>query len=94
MGDGTPIRYEVVFDCRDRLAGDRLCRELESIAADAAVRRADEGPTWAVTMEFATEDEANRFFRSEEYRQFCMDVRRTSQTSVLVVPLGQPDESG
>ena len=94
MGEGAPVRYDVVFDCRDRLAGDRLCRELEGIAGEAAVHRADDGPTWAVTMEFAAETHANRFFRSEVYRQFCMDVRRTSQASVLVVPLGPPDGSG
>lgn len=94
MGDAPPVRYDVVFDCRDRLAADRLCRELEGMAGGATTGRSEDGPTWTVTMEFPDTEAADGFFHSEDYRQFCMDVRRTSQASVLVVPLGPPDETG
>lgn len=93
MSAGRSVRYEVVFDCRDRTIGDRLCAQLEDLAEAARVQRTDDGPTWAVTMEFADHQRAVDFFRDEAYRQFCMDVRRSAQTSVLVVPLGPPEDA-
>ncbi len=93
MNGERSVRYEVVFDCRDRPVGDRLCGQLEDLADADHVQRTDDGPTWAVIMDFADHRRAVDFFRGEPYRQFCMDVRRSAQTSVLVVPLGPPEDT-
>lgn len=94
MSGERRVRYEVVFDCRDRPIGERLCGHLEDLTEGVIVRRTDDGPTWTVTLDFESHRRALEFFGGEPYRQFCMDVRRSAQTSVLVVPLGPPDETG
>ena len=88
------VRYEIVFDCRDRAVGGRLAAQLEEIAAaSASVRRSEDGPTtWAVAVEFPDRSGIDAFFRSDGYRQFCIEVRRASRSSVLVVPLGEIEE--
>ncbi len=91
-------RYEIVFDCRDRLTGERLCGQLEDAVEAVAggqgtAHRTEDGPgSWALSVDFPGSDLADEFFRGEPYRQFCADVRRSCQTSVLVVPLGIPEE--
>ena len=89
------IRYEIVFDCRDRAVGSRLVTQLEDVARDAVdVRRSEDGPaTWAVMVEFPGRIAADQFFRSDGYRQFCIETRRASRSSVLVVPLGEVEEA-
>jgi hypothetical protein len=84
------LRYEIVFDCRDRVLGERLCGQLEDVLSNvgAVSHRAEDGPTWAVTAEFGAPEDADEFFRGDLYRQFCVEVRRSCQSSVLVVPFG------
>ena len=82
------IRYEVVFDCRDRVVGDRLCANLEEGTPTTDIRRVEEGPTWSLGFDFPNGAAAEEFFGSEAYRQFCIEVRRSCRSSVLVVPLG------
>ena len=87
--DGERIRYEVVFDCRDRLLGERLADQLlDLVTSFGDAKLTEDGPTYATTVEFFDASLADGFFRGEEYRQFCVEVRRSSQSSVLVVPLG------
>lgn len=93
-------RYEIVFDCRDRVTGERLCGQLEdaieAVAGDeGTAHRTEDGPgSWAVSLDFPTPTLADEFFRGDLYRQFCAEVRRGCQASVLVVPLGTPEEPG
>ncbi len=90
------MRYEVVFDCRDRSLGERLRSQLEDAIVEGAddhgyeeLVRSEEGPsTWGVTVTFVDDRAADRFFRGEAYRQFCVEVRRMCQAPVYVVPLG------
>ena len=86
---GERVRYEVVFDCRDRLLGERLADQLQDLVRSFGdAKLTEDGPTYAMTLEFNDPELADGFFRGEEYRQFCVEVRRSSQSSVLVVPLG------
>ncbi len=93
-------RYEIVFDCRDRVTAERLCGQLEDAVEatpgdQGTAHRTEEGPgAWAVAIDFPTVALADEFFNGDLYRQFCADVRRACQASVLVVPLGIPDGSG
>lgn len=87
--DGEAVRYEVVFESRDRTVGGRLVSRFEEVIGPTwKLRRTEEGPTWATTVEFPSRARAERFFASNFYRQFCNDVRRSAGTSVLVIPLG------
>lgn len=90
-----PVRYEVVFDCRDRMVGNRLVDRIEGVVAPTwRIERGEEGPTWSVTIEFPSATVADRFFRSDFYRQFCTETRRSCRSSVLVVPLGTSATDG
>ena len=93
-GGGRRVRYEIVFDCRDRSVGARLVSQLEGVA-DGAVQavRTEEGPTWALSVEFPDRVAADEFFRGDGYRQFCIEARRASRSSVLVVPLGETEDA-
>lgn len=83
------VAYEIVFDCRDRMLGGRLSQRLEDVVGPTwGLRRTEDGPTWAVVIEFPTTEAADRFFNSDFYRQFCIEARRSCRSSVLVVPLG------
>lgn len=86
----TAVRYEVAFDCRDHVTGERLLRSIESTAGDSvAVRAAETGPTtWSVTLEFPRQAAADAYLDGDAYRRFCEEVRRTCQASVLLIPLG------
>ncbi len=87
----SAVRYEVVFECKERLGGDRLVAQLQEFAP-ARVQRGEDGPaSWSVLLDFTDRDAADDFFRSDAYRQFCADVRRACQASVLLVPLGPVD---
>lgn len=84
----TVVRYEVVFDCRDRADGERLASQLEEVAP-VRTQRGEDGPTsWSVVLDFPGSTEADDFFHSDRYRDFCADVRGACQASVLLVPLG------
>lgn len=86
------VRYEIVFDCRDRMLGTRLLDRLERSMDDASeIKREEEGPTWSLHVAFRSPRRADEFFRSDAYRQFCIEARRTCRSSVLVVPLGPVD---
>lgn len=88
--DAGPVAYEIVFDCRDRMLGARLAHRLEDAATkdDWTIAATEEGPTWALTLEFPDRAHADVFFRGEFYRQYCIEIRRSCRSSVLVVPLG------
>lgn len=86
---GPPVSYEIVYDCRDRMLGSRLAQRLEDVARPAwPAERTEDGPTWAITIEFSSRPAADEFFSSDFYRQFCIEARRSCRSSVLVVPLG------
>lgn len=88
----TPVGYEIVFDCRDRMLGVGIVQRLEDAAeAGWLVERGEEGPTWSVDIRFPNQSDADRFFDSEFYRQLCIQARRSCGTAVLVVPLGPVD---
>lgn len=88
------IAYEIVYDCRDRMLGQRLAQRLDDVVGPTwDIRRVEEGPTWAVAIEFPSERAATKFFDSVFYRQFCIEARRSCRSSVLVVPLGPVDET-
>ncbi|HEX9766821.1 MAG TPA: hypothetical protein VGA36_08650 [Nitriliruptorales bacterium] len=90
---GSPVRYEIVFDCRDRMVGARLATRIVDVMGPTfPVTQGEEGPTWSVAIEFTGPAAADRFFASDFYRQFCIEVRRAAHSSVLVVPLGTQDE--
>ena len=95
VGPNRRVRYEIVFDCRDRAVGSRLVAQLEEVAGeDTDTRRSEDGPsTWALVVEFTGRSAADAFFRSDGYRQFCIETRRVSRSSVLVVPLGEVEET-
>lgn len=84
------VRYEIVFECRDRMLGTRMLdRLIDTLGTDAEVRRNEEGPrTWSVEAVFPSRQDAARVLRGEGYRQFCVEVRRSCRSSVFVVPLG------
>ncbi len=95
------VRYEIAFDARDRSAGERLREQLQEAitgwasGSDASVEVADsdEGPgSWGVAVTFPNAAAADSFFRGEDYREFCVEVRRNAQSSVLVVPIGPVEE--
>lgn len=89
------IAYEIVYDCRDRMLGQRLAQRLDEVVGPTwSIRRVEEGPTWSIVIEFPSSRSAERFFDSDFYRQFCIEARRGCRSSVLVVPLGPVDEQG
>ncbi|MBW3576567.1 MAG: hypothetical protein KY462_02275 [Actinobacteria bacterium] len=97
------VRYEIVFDARDRSVGERLRGQLQEVISGWAsgteqpveVGESDEGPgSWGVAVTFPDAAAADGFFRGEDYRQFCVEVRRNTQSSVLVVPSGPIEEDG
>jgi len=92
-GNGRVRRYEVVFDCRDRVMAHGLVAQLEAAGAPGAVsvRRVEEGTTWAVAFDFAGARAADEFFTGEAYHEACVAIRRAIGASVLVVPLGEID---
>lgn len=91
--DSERIAYEIVYDCRDRMLGQRLAQRLQDVVEPTwDIRRVEEGPTWSVAIEFPSGRSAERFFDSDLYRQFCIEARRSCRSSVLVVPLGPVDE--
>lgn len=84
------VAYEIVYDCPDKMLGARLAQRLEDVLDPTSdVRRTEEGPSWAVTIGFASRGSADRFFDSDAYRQFCIEARRSCRSAVLVVPLGE-----
>lgn len=84
-----PIAYEIVYECRDKVVGARLAQRLEDVVGPTwTLRRVEEGPAWAMSIEFPSAASADRFFDSDFYRQFCIEARRSCRSSVLVVPLG------
>ncbi len=86
-----PGRYEIVFDTRDRLLGNRLVSRIESVMGPTyPVQRGDSGPTWSVMIDFPHGKAADRFFSSDFYRQLCIEIRRSCNSPVLVVPMGPP----
>lgn len=86
----APVAYEIVYECRDKMLGGRLAQRLEDVVGPTwQLRRVEEGPSWALVIEFPSPASANRFFDSEFYRQFCIEARRSCRSSVLVVPLGK-----
>ncbi len=89
----VPVAYEIVYECRDKMLGVRLAQRLEEVLAPTyEVRRTEEGPSWAVSIEFPSRTSADRFFDSDFYRQFCIEARRSCRSAVLVVPLGDVGE--
>ncbi|MDX1620501.1 MAG: hypothetical protein R3320_05900 [Nitriliruptorales bacterium] len=89
MADAERVAYEIVYDCRDRMTGQRLAQRLDEVVGPTwELRRVEEGPTWSIAIEFPTPQAAERFFDSDFYRQFCIEARRSCRSSVLVVPLG------
>ncbi|MDP9021893.1 MAG: hypothetical protein M3N57_04175 [Actinomycetota bacterium] len=95
------VRYEIVFDARDRSVGERFREQLREVisgwasGSDQPVETgdSDEGPgSWGVAVTFPDAAAADGFFRGEDYRQFCVEVRRNAQSSVLVVPVGPIEE--
>lgn len=88
-GSAGRVRYEIVFECRDRMVGGRLAARIEEVIGPTfPVAKGEEGPTWSVTIEFPSPAAGDRFFASDFYRQFCIEVRRSAHSSVLVVPMG------
>lgn len=88
--DDTPVGYEIVYECRDKMLGARLAQRLEEVLGPTyEVRRTEEGPAWAVSIAFPSRRSADRFFDSDFYKQFCIEARRSCRSAVLVVPLGE-----
>jgi hypothetical protein len=85
----TTVAYEIVYDCRDRMVGSRLAQRLQDVLGPTyRVDRTEEAASWSVTVRFPSQASADRFFDSDFYRQFCIEVRRSCRSPVLVVPLG------
>lgn len=87
------LKYEVVWEASDEVVASRLASRLQDGIGDRwPVHRSEEGPTWILEIEFPRHEDAEAFFASDLYRQFCIETRRTCRSSVLVVPLGARDE--
>ncbi len=85
----TAVAYEIVYRCGDRLLGARLAQRVDDVIGPTwSVHRSEEGPTWALTIEFPDVGAAGRFFDSDFYVELCEEVRRSCRSAVLVVPLG------
>ena len=94
MADAERVAYEIVYDCRDRMLGQRLAQRLDEVVGPTwELRRVEEGPTWSIAIEFPDPRAADRFFDSDFYRQFCIEARRSCRSAVLVVPLGPVEDS-
>lgn len=89
---GPAVAYDLVFECRSRRNGALLAARLEeAVAGFGDARRAEEGPTWSVTVTFPSQAQADAFFADDRYEGFTADARERCRSSVLVVPLGPTD---
>ena len=85
----SAVAYEIVFQCADRMLGSRLAQRVDDVVGPTwTVQRSEDGPTWALTIQFPDAGAARRFFESSFYVELCEEVRRSCQSAVLVVPLG------